>query len=95
LTYEHQDGLADFVVTKNALHILPDFWKMILFSGWLRCSNLMVCSTSVMSYSLSSAEYETSINEWIQQVAKPEGEGWTAKTLRCMCEKNTALCMDY
>jgi len=24
-TYEHQDGLADFVVTKNALHILPDF----------------------------------------------------------------------
>jgi len=27
LTYEHQDGLADFVVTKNALHILPDFGK--------------------------------------------------------------------
>jgi len=26
--------------------------------------------------------------------SKPEGEGWTAKTLRCMCEKNTALCMD-
>jgi len=32
-----------------------------------------------MSYSLFIRKYETSINEWIQQVAKPEGEGWTAK----------------
>ncbi|WP_009630554.1 class I SAM-dependent methyltransferase [Synechocystis sp. PCC 7509] len=28
LSYEHQNNLADFVVTKNALHILPDFWKL-------------------------------------------------------------------
>jgi putative AdoMet-dependent methyltransferase len=25
LTYEHNDNLADFVITKAALHILPDF----------------------------------------------------------------------
>ncbi|WP_334891464.1 class I SAM-dependent methyltransferase [Nostoc sp.] len=31
LSYEHQDRQADFVVTKNALHILPDFWKMTAF----------------------------------------------------------------
>ncbi|OKH28933.1 class I SAM-dependent methyltransferase [Chroogloeocystis siderophila] len=27
LSYQHQDQL-DFVITKNALHILPNFWKM-------------------------------------------------------------------
>lgn len=31
LAEEHRDDLADFFITKNALHILPDFWKMIAF----------------------------------------------------------------
>jgi ubiquinone/menaquinone biosynthesis C-methylase UbiE len=29
LTYEHQEGLLDTVVSQLALHHLPDFWKMI------------------------------------------------------------------
>jgi len=66
LTYEHQDGLADFVVTKNALHILPDFWKMILFSGWLRYKPNGMFYLRDVIFSFPSAEYETSINEWIQ-----------------------------
>ena len=28
LTYEHKGEKADFVVTRHALHHLPDFWKV-------------------------------------------------------------------
>lgn len=80
LTYEHQDGFADFVVTKNALHILPDFWKMIAFlrmSALLKPNGMLYFRDAIFSF--TPAEYETSINQWIQQAAKPEGEGWTVK----------------
>jgi hypothetical protein len=29
LTYEHTGPLADAVFTRNALHQLPDFWKVL------------------------------------------------------------------
>lgn len=79
LTYEHEGNLADFVVIKNALHILPDFWKMIAF---LRIAALLkprgVLYLRDVIFSFPPAKYETSINEWIKEVAKPEGQGWTA-----------------
>jgi ubiquinone/menaquinone biosynthesis C-methylase UbiE len=80
LTYEHRDNLAEFVITKNALHILPDFCKMIAF---LRMAVLLkprgILYLRDVIFSFSPADYEFSINKWIKQVAKPEGEGWTAK----------------
>ena len=79
LTYEHQDKLADFVITKNVLHILPDFWKMIAFlrvAAMLKSKGVFYLRDVVFSF--PPAEYEASINQWIKQVAKPEGEGWTA-----------------
>ncbi len=33
LTYEHQADPVDFVVTKAALHHLPDFWKQVALLG--------------------------------------------------------------
>lgn len=80
LSYKHQDKLADFVVTKNALHILPDFWKMTAFlriAAMLRLKGIFYLRDAVFSF--SPADYEASIDEWIKQVAKPEGEGWTAR----------------
>jgi ubiquinone/menaquinone biosynthesis C-methylase UbiE len=80
LSYKHQDKLADFVVTKNALHILPDFWKMAAFlriAKMLRLRGFLYLRDTIFSF--SPADYEASIDEWIRQVAKPEGEGWTAR----------------
>lgn len=80
LTYEHQGNLADFVVTKNALHILPDFWKMAAFlriAGLLKPKGVLYLRDVIFSF--PPREYKTVINEWIQQVAKSEGQGWTAK----------------
>lgn len=80
LSYDHPDQSADFVVTKNALHILPDFWKMTAF---LRLATMLksngVFYLRDVIFSFPSTAYEVSINNWIKQVAKPEGEGWTAR----------------
>lgn len=80
LSYEHQDSSADFVVTKNALHILPDFWKMAAFlkiSSILKRKGIFYLRDAIFSF--PPADYSASIDAWIEQVAKPEGEGWTAK----------------
>lgn len=80
LTYEHNDGLADFVITKDALHILPDFWKMVAFlrmASMLKSGGILYLLDAIFSF--PPTEYETSINDWIERSAKPEGEGWTAR----------------
>ncbi len=80
LNYEHDSDLADFVVTKAALHILPDFWKMVAFiriASMLKPGGSLYLSDAIFSF--SPAEYETFINAWIKRAAKPEGEGWTVK----------------
>lgn len=78
LTYQHSGELADFVVTKSALHILPDFWKMVAF---LRMAALLKPEGKFylrdVIFSFPANQYESAINSWIDRVAKPKGEGWT------------------
>jgi len=42
---------------------------MIAFSGWLRCKPNGMFYLRDVIFSFSIRRYETSINEWIQQVA--------------------------
>jgi len=80
LTYEHQDSLADVVITKNALHILPDFWKMTAFlriAALLKPKGKFYLRDAIFSF--PPTEYKTAIDKWIKLVAKPDGQGWTAK----------------
>jgi putative AdoMet-dependent methyltransferase len=80
LSYNHPDHLADFVVTKNALHILPDFWKMtafLRFAAMLKLNGVFYLRDVIFSF--PPTDYEAAINAWIKQVAKPEGEGWTVR----------------
>ena len=80
LTYEHQGNLADIVIAKNALHILPDFWKMTAFlkiAALLKPGGKFYLRDVIFSF--PPAEYQTAIDRWIEQVAKSEGQGWTVK----------------
>lgn len=80
LTYKHQDKLADFVVSKNALHILPDFWKLtalLRIAAMLKTEGVFYLRDVIFSF--TPADCEVAIDKWIRQAAKPEGEGWTAK----------------
>jgi ubiquinone/menaquinone biosynthesis C-methylase UbiE len=79
LTYEHQGNLADFIVTKFALHHLSDFWKM---AALLRMASMLkvggiLCLRDVV-FSFEAAQYQDSIKAWIERVAKPAGQGFRA-----------------
>lgn len=78
IKYEYKGDLADVVITKNALHILPDFWKMTAFlkiAAMLKPSGKFYLRDVIFSF--SPAESESAINQWIGAVATPKGEGWT------------------
>lgn len=78
LTYEHKAELADFIVTKFALHHLPDFWKMLAFlrmASMLKDEGILYLRDVIFSF--HPAEYQSHIEAWIEKVAKPPGEGFT------------------
>lgn len=80
LTYNHQGNLADFIVTKFALHHLSDFWKMVALlkmNSMLKVGGIL-CLRDVV-FSFEASQYHDSINAWIERVSKPVGEGFTAK----------------
>ncbi len=78
LSYEHRGEPADFIVTKAALHHLPDFWKMV---GLLQMASMLkvggVLYLEDVVYSFAPNDYRSSIDGWIAQTAKPAGEGFT------------------
>jgi putative AdoMet-dependent methyltransferase len=80
LTYEHTAASVDVIVTQAALHHLPDFWKMVALlrmANMLKQNGILYLWDTVFSF--HPAEYQTCIDAWIQRVAKPPGEGWTAE----------------
>jgi ubiquinone/menaquinone biosynthesis C-methylase UbiE len=78
LTYEHKSDRVDFIVTKSALHHLPDFWKMVALlrmSAILKDGGILYLRDVIFSF--DPVDYQSSINDWIERVAKPSGEGFT------------------
>jgi len=75
LTYEHQGGLVDAVVTQIALHHLPDFWKQIAL---LRIAGLLkdggkFCLRDVV-YSFKISEYEDYFKKFFAQASVRGGD---------------------
>lgn len=71
LTYEHGDALADFVVTKFALHHLPDFWKIVALgriNRFLRLGGSFYLEDVVFSFEPES--YNIAIQQWIDQASE-------------------------
>ena len=78
LTYEHNAEPADFIVTKSALHHLPDFWKMVALlriASMLKNEGILYLRDVIFSF--NPAVYQSHIEDWIERVAKPPGEGFT------------------
>lgn len=78
LTYKHPGEPVDFIVTKAALHHLPDFWKMVALlrmASMLKAGGILYLRDVVFSFHPS--EYRSHIEAWIERMAKPAGEGFT------------------
>ncbi len=78
LTYVDQAEPADFIITRYALHHLPDFWKIAALSrlaAMLAEAGVFYLEDVVFSF--EPAEYRSGVEAWIAAVAKPAGEGFT------------------
>lgn len=82
LSYQHQGEPVGFVYTRNALHHLPDFWKVIAIKrihamlargGVLRVRDLV--------FSCGPDAIEDVVAEWLDAAPEDEGLGWTREEL--------------
>lgn len=75
LTYEHKASPVDLVVTKAALHHLPDFWKQIALlriNRMLKQDGLLYLHDVVFRFDL--IDYSQKLDQWITDFGKAVGE---------------------
>jgi cyclopropane fatty-acyl-phospholipid synthase-like methyltransferase len=81
LSYRHRGLPVGFVFTKNALHQLPDFWKMqalLRVHGLLEPDGVLRLRDLVFSFLPQDADRR--ISAWIDEVSSREG-GWSRDEL--------------
>jgi SAM-dependent methyltransferase len=82
LSYEHQGDPPDAVVTRNALHHLPDFWKTIALeriARLLKPGGVLLLQDIV--YSFEPAGASASVASWLASAPSDPSRGWTAEQL--------------
>jgi putative AdoMet-dependent methyltransferase len=74
LSYEHKFEPADIIISKAALHHLPDFWKQ---TALLKMNNMLKINGILYLFDIAfhfpPAEYEEKINNWISHFEKVAG----------------------
>ena len=70
LTYEHKAKPVDVIVTKLALHHLPDFWKLVALkrmAAMLKKGGKLYISDIVYSFKIN--EFKKAVQRWIKATA--------------------------
>lgn len=82
LSYEHEGEPPDAVMTRNALHHLPDFWKVIALeriARLLRPGGVLLLQDIV--YSFEPADASAAVATWLASAPTDPSKGWTAEQL--------------
>ena len=78
LSYEHDGAPADAVYTRNALHHLPDFWKVVALD---RIATLLapggVLRLRDLVYSFEPSQTEAVLERWFAGASATSEVGWT------------------
>jgi putative AdoMet-dependent methyltransferase len=78
LTYQHTGAPAHFVVSKYALHHLPDFWKSVALA---RIYNLLGDGGKLyledVIYSFEVNDHAAAMAGWIEAMSRDDGSGFT------------------
>ena len=74
LTFDLGDGTVDVVVSRFALHHLPDFWKQVAL---LRLARMLRPAGRLylrdVAFSFAAAEYERAIAAWLDRMPRASG----------------------
>jgi SAM-dependent methyltransferase len=82
LSYDHALPPADFVYTRNALHQLPDFWKVIALNrvaSLIKTGGYLLVRDLV--FDLEPDDVEDGIEEWMSGAVDDPARGFTAEEL--------------
>jgi SAM-dependent methyltransferase len=82
LSYEHLGEPADFAYSRNALHHLPDYWKVMALAriaAVLRPGGVLLLRDIVFSF--DPGEADAYIERWLDGAAATPDEGWTRAEL--------------
>lgn len=82
LSYEHTGPPADFVYSRNVLHHLPEFWKVIALQrtvGFMKPAGVFRLHDLV--YSFDPADAAETIEAWLGGAAPSPELGWTREEL--------------
>jgi SAM-dependent methyltransferase len=82
LTYQHEGDPPDAVHTRNALHHLPDFWKVVALeriASMLRPGGILRLRDIV--YSFDAADADDAIEAWLGGAPAHPARGWTRAEL--------------
>lgn len=82
LSYEHEGDRADVVYSRNALHHLPDYWKMIALqriASMLKTGGIFRLHDLIFSF--DPKEADDRIEEWLSNAADRPEDGYTRPEL--------------
>ncbi len=82
LSYDHALDPADFVYTRNALHQLPDFWKVIALNriaALIRTGGHLLIRDLI--FDLEPDDVEEGIEDWMSGAVDDRARGFTAEEL--------------
>ncbi len=82
LSYEHRAEPADVIFSRNALHQIPDFWKVIALdrmASFLRPGGVLRLRDLV--FDVAPAEVEVRIEAWMAGAVDDPSIGYTAEDL--------------
>lgn len=82
LSYEHEGAPADAVYSRNALHHLPDFWKV---AALRRIASVLapggVFRLRDLVYTFDPAQTEAVLERWFSGASATSAAGWTRAEL--------------
>lgn len=82
LSYRHQGEAADFVYSRNALHHLPDFWKvqaLTTVARTLRPGGVLLLRDLI--YSFDPDDSDLALGAWIRAAPPRPAVAWTREDL--------------
>jgi SAM-dependent methyltransferase len=82
LSYQHTGSAVDFIFTRNALHHLPDFWKVLALRQLhaLLAPQGILCIREIL-FDFEPNETESKLAEWMAGAVEDSSRGWTASEL--------------
>ena len=82
LSYQHEGDAPDAIFSRNALHHLPDFWKVVALeriARLLRPGGAFLLGDLI--YSFEPGDMDTAMASWLASAPNDPALGWTAAEL--------------